>query len=161
MAVNCGLGNPVPDKPIKKAEWNRATETRLQALAENRAVALNAQAAMYEAVDPIVRRQRAASRNAQKYWEKMVFETGHINFLNPQASDRITGWLANWIGSKVGLAKQVREPILNMKRISDGLVREAGVYSMISKQRDLSSTLKSIAKSRGAKIGRASCRERV
>lgn len=80
-----------------------------------------------------------------------VLETGQLAFLSPNKSANAAEWMANWLGVKSGVAKQVREPLLNIKRQADGMLREASVYSMMVKQTELADLLKSIAAKRGEK----------
>ena len=154
MTVNCDPNKPPlqEELPTQKVRWSASSKTRLQKLAEIRRTALELQSELYKEVDPIVLRQKELARKAQEYWEKTVMEAGHIRFLSPGRSSNTTAWLANWMGVKVGLAKQVRDPLLNVKRITDGLLREAGVYAMIAKQADLANRLKAIAKEKSIDV---------
>lgn len=152
MTIKCTNTVAVPPEKIKKYDWTPTTRSTLADLADKRAKALEAQAAMYAPVDPIAARSRQISQRSQQYWEQMVWETGKIAFLTPQQSARASQWLANWMGVKVGLAGDVRNPLLNVKRLADGMAREMGVYGMMVKQRELAGELKSIAKQRGVTV---------
>ena len=129
-----------------KVEWTAETETRLAALASKRAQALSTLAASYASVDPVAQKIAKVAQQSQQYWETMVFESGQLAVLSPQKSQVAGEWLANWIGVKSGIVKEVREPLLNIKRQSDGMMREMGVYSMMNKQRELADLLRQEAK---------------
>lgn len=142
---NCKLPQPTESIAAEKNElikWDEGTETRLQKLAANRAKALSQIGEMYAPVEPVAAKMAEVTRQAQQYWEGMVFEAGNLAVLSPQKSSVASSWLAEWMGAKSGIAGQVREPLLNIKRQSDGLMREVAVYAMMGKQRDLADLLK-------------------
>jgi hypothetical protein len=154
MTINCPINapHPVPDVPTKRFNWTPNIKSTLEALAENRAKALTAQAAMYAPIDPIVAKRKMAAMKAQQYWEQMVWETGNIAFLSEKQSARASQWIATWLGQKMVVAGKVREPLLNVKRLADGMMREMGVYVMMGKQRKFASELKAVAAKRGVQV---------
>lgn len=140
---SCPLPQPTETSMV---QWTDATETRLAKLAASRSEALSTLAAAYSSVDPVAQKVARVAQQSQQYWETMVFESGQLALLSPQKSQVAGEWLANWLGVKSGIVKQVREPLLNIKRQSDGMMREMGVYSMMNKQRELAELLKAEAK---------------
>lgn len=153
MVVNCaGAPNPIKEVPTKKAEWSEGTTTTLEKLAARRAQALEAQASMYSAVDPVARRAQESLRASQQWWESMVWDAGRRSTLSPTRVKNAEAWLANWLGQKSLSMGLVREPLLNVKRITNGTLREAGVYAMMGKTRKLAADLQDIAKLRGVKL---------
>lgn len=149
---NCNLPQPTESIAQEKNElvkWDKETETRLQTMASNRNNALTALAEMYAPVDPVAAKMAAVTKEAQRYWEGMVWEAGRLAMLAPQKASVAASWLATWVGSKAGIAAQVREPLLNIKRQSDGIMREMAVYSMMGKQQELVDLLKYEAKKVG------------
>jgi hypothetical protein len=97
-------------------------------------------------------RQAIKEQVAQTQWESMVFDAGQRAFLDPGKSRNVEAWLANIFGIKSNSLGNVREPLLNIKRLSEGMLREAGVYAMHGKVRDLAKSLKDVAKERGIKV---------
>lgn len=146
---SCPLPQPTESS---KVVWTADTETRLAALASKRAKALSTLAASYSSVDPVAQKISKVAQESQQYWETMVFESGNLAFLSPQKSQVAGEWLANWLGRKMGVVKEVREPLLNIKRQSDGMMREMGVYSMMGKQRELADLLRLEAKRVGDSV---------
>ena len=152
MTINCaGAGEPTVVSPTKKLNFTPGTRTMLQKLAEARHAAMEAQAAMYRSVDPIVAATQAKASKAQMYWEQMVFESGRMGLLSSNRARNTETWLANFLGVKLN-TNDIREPLLNMKRVAEGTVREAAVYRMLSKTNELSTEFKRIAKARGVKV---------
>jgi hypothetical protein len=142
---NCPLPQPtesIIDDTAKFVEWDNTTKTRLATIAKNRHEALSTLASMNEAVDPVMQKTARVAQQAQQYWETMVFEAGHLALLSPQRSSSAGAWLVQWLGVKAGIASKVREPLLNIKRQADGMMRETAVYTMMAKQRELVRVLK-------------------
>lgn len=134
---------------VKRVEWTEGQETRLASLAANRATAFGQLSAMYESADPVTKKLQDITKQAQQYWETISFDAGNLGFLSPQKSANAQSWLATWMGAKQGLVKDIRNPLLNVKRQADGMMREAGVYGMMAKQAELAKALKQVAKEVG------------
>jgi hypothetical protein len=146
----CKLPPPVESVDVgHRVEWDEYTNTRLADIARKRGEALRTLSQAYESVDPVAQKAARVAQEAQQYWETMVFETGHLAVLSPQKSSNASAWLASWLGAKVGVAGQIREPLLNIKRQADGMMREAAVYTMMGKQRELAELLQAEAKKVG------------
>lgn len=147
----CKLPAPTESK-TNVVTWDEGTNTRLAALAQKRGEALRKLSDMYEATDPVAQKSAQVAKQAQQYWETMVFEAGNLAVLSPQRSSVASSWLAQWVGVKSGIVGQIREPLLNIKRQSDGMMREVAVYSMMNKQRELVDVLRTEAKRVGDTI---------
>lgn len=130
------------EPPNHKVKWSEADRTRLSILAEQRALAMKALGEMYAPVDPLVAKAKESSIKAQQYWEEMLFEVGHMTWLAPNKTNQTGTWLANVLGQKLGSAADVREPLLNMRRLVEGNMREAGIYAMMQKQQELAKAIK-------------------
>ncbi len=154
MTINCAGAPPPVNNPktnTQPVEWTPGQRTQLEDLVAQRKLAMEAQASMYRSVDPIVAKQQRQAAASQEYWEAMVFDAGKRATLDPNKSRNVEIWLANWLGLKSFTSKNgmVREPLLNIKRQADGMLREAGVYLIHNKARELQSTFKDLAKARG------------
>jgi hypothetical protein len=150
---NCDPTKPlVEGLPTERFEWTEKTTTRLAKIAADRVEAQKALNMLHAPIDPIAKKQRDVAIAAQGYWERIVMETGQLTFLSPTKTANVSQWISTWLGRKVALAGDVRESLLNAKRLTDGFVREAGVYAMLGKQRQLAKLLKSTAKKRGATV---------
>jgi hypothetical protein len=156
MPLNCDPKlNPfqqLDEGSVERFEWSSKNTTRLAKIAARRAKAQQALNAFFEPLEPIAQARRQVTLRAQQYWEQIVFETGHLAVLAPQKTANVSSWIATWLGQKVRVAGLVREPLLNAKRLTDGLIREASVYSMMNKQKQLASILKDLAKRRGVQV---------
>lgn len=152
MVIKCKTPLGIEDQTIEVYRWKESDVTRLQALAEAKALADEARALKVGATDPVIIRRKASAQLAQRYWTRMVYEAGNLAFLSPTKMDNVSSWLANWTTQRLGQAKAVREPLQNIKRLADGFVREQGVYLMLEKQRTLAQELRSLAKLRGATV---------
>lgn len=130
------------EPPNRKVKWSESDRSRLAILAEQRAIAMKALGEMYAPVDPLVARAKDASIKAQQYWEEMLFEVGHMTWLAPNKTNQTGAWLANVLGQKLGSAADVREPLVNMRRLVEGNMREAGIYAMMQKQQKFAAALK-------------------
>lgn len=153
MTINCaGAPEPVTQSTPKKVEWNIVDKTVLEELAEKRRIAQEALAAQFKDIDPVVQKQHQSAVAAQQYYETMSFEAGKRATLSPDKVNNTMAWLANWLGVKSSSLGLVREPLLNMKRLTEGMLREAAIYNMLGKANTLSKTLKRIAKERGVAL---------
>ncbi|UZV39954.1 tail fiber protein [Leptolyngbya phage LPP-1] len=154
MAISC-IGSPDPVKStetdVKPIDWTPGTKTLLEELAEKRKLALETQAAMYNSVDPQVAKQQAQARSAQEMWEGVVFDAGKRAMLSPTKLRRVEVWLANWLGLKSESMGLIREPLLNIKRQMDGMLRESAIYRAMYDSRQLAKAFKTIAKKRGTR----------
>lgn len=154
MAINCSV-TPPPNtvvEPTSPPKWTAGQRSRLAELAAQRAEALSAQADLYRSVDPIAKASSVAAEKSQQYWESIVFDSGHIAFLDPRRSANFQSWLADWLPIKVGVAKAVREPLLNVKRLAEGIVRETGIYEMVGKQSAFAQQIKAVAREAGVEL---------
>lgn len=89
---------------------------------------------------------------SQQLWEQQVLEAGKTSYLDPRRMSNVQAWLADWLNVKLGSAKAVREPLLNVKRLSEGLLREVGIYEMVGKQQAFARQLKAVAKDAGVEL---------
>lgn len=151
MTLKCPI-TPPPQEPVVQPKWTEGQRTQLGELAEQRAAALRAQAALYRSVDPVVKRSQDMAMMSQQMWEQHVFEAGKTAYLDPKRVSNLQSWLADWFGVKVGSAKAIREPLLNVKRLSEGLLREVGIYEMVGKQQTFARQLKAVAKDAGVSL---------
>lgn len=153
MNISCA-GSPEPVKQteteVKPIDWEPGTRTLLEEVAANRRLAMETQAALYNSADPLVAKQQAQAREAQQIWEGVVFDAGKRATLSPTKSRRLEVWLANWLGVKSTSMGLIREPLLNIKRQMDGMLREAAIYKAVHDSRQLAKTFKRLAKRRGA-----------
>lgn len=142
----------VPDSPTTPIKWTAGEETRLASIAKARRIALEAQSKMYAEVDPLVRAAAERTAKSQQYWETLVFEAGQIAHLNPQQSHNVSNFLAEFIGVKLGAVRNIRNPLLNARRIAVGLAREIGIYGMINRMENFQAMLREVAKQRGVTL---------
>lgn len=119
------------DLPNRKVEWTESTRTRLQDLAAERRLAFEALSKLHHASDPAVKRSIENAAKSQEYWESMLFEAGKLAWMSPQKLQNAGGWMANVLGQSLGVADQVRQPLVNMRRLVEGQMREVGIYEMM------------------------------
>jgi hypothetical protein len=151
--LKCQGTTPLPaELPNRKVEWSAAKQTLMQKLSKARRVALEADAAAIKQLDSQQAKQFAEIADEQEYWERLVLEAGTLTHLSPTKTANYTSWLANWLGVKVGMGSSIRENLLNVRRLSEGNLREAGIYRMMTAQQDFSTKLKGIAKERGITV---------
>lgn len=128
---------PQAEPPHRKVQWTRNTVSTLKQKAADRAEALRALAAS----TPNARADKTAQA-VQQYWEGMVFESGKLQWLQPNKQSNVAQFIADYSGQKVGLTGDVRESLLNMRRLVDGNLREAGIYKMMGKQAEFADAVK-------------------
>ena len=128
---------PEAEPPVRKVQWTASTRSALKQKAADRAEALRALAL----ANPDSRASDTAMK-VQEYWEGLVFEAGKLNWLQPNKQSNVSQFLADHLGQKIGQAGDVRESLLNVRRLVDGNLREAGIYQMMGKQRDFAQAVK-------------------
>jgi hypothetical protein len=152
MVVKCGRIIPIEDRGIQRVEWTAKDISVVKERVEYQALKLAARAADTEVFDPIAIRQATNAQQAQVVWESVVQETGNIAFRAPEHFNRLLAWVGNTFDARSSYLASVREPLLNVKRLADGLTREAGVYGMMVQQKKFQSALASTARLRGVTL---------
>jgi hypothetical protein len=151
MTINCaGIPNPLVEAPPtgpRGVNW-QGGRTLYEEQAAKRAQAFALQAATN---GPSTWEQQV-TRRSQELWEAMVLDTAHRGFLSPRKLRTAEAFLANNLGAKLNLAGDIREPLLDIKRIASGELRDAAVYTMTSKTNDLIDTMKKLAARSGIQL---------
>lgn len=125
------------EPPNRKINWDDTTKTLLKKLVEKRSSAL---AALSDATNP--RPVSDVAKRTQEYWEGIVAEAGQLAFLQPNKLTRATNWLANIGGIKLDQTRNIREPLLDVKRLVEGNLREAGIYNVMQDMTELADLAK-------------------
>lgn len=134
--INC-TPTPQAEPPNRKVQWSATTLSALKQKAADRSKALAALA-----VTTPNNKASTTSMRVQEYWEGIVFESGKLTWLQPNKQSNASQFIADHLGQKVGQAGDVRETLLNVRRLVDGNLREAGIYSMMGKQQDFAQAVK-------------------